>query len=89
MPDGGKKLAIDFCGMQFDTPLVLLSGCVGFGEEYTRVKGFSNRDAGAVCLKGTTLEPRLGNPRAPCRGNLDGYVELHRFAKSRGEEGSR
>ena len=62
MPDGEKKLAIDFCGMQFDTPLVLLSGCVGFGEEYTRVKGFSNRDAGAVCLKGTTLEPRLGNP---------------------------
>lgn len=48
--------------MQFNTPLVLLSGCVGFGEEYTRVQGFSNRDAGAVCLKGTTLEPRLGNP---------------------------
>jgi len=47
--------------MQFDTPIVLLSGCVGFGEEYTRVKGFSNRDVGAVCLKGTTLEPRLGN----------------------------
>ncbi len=47
--------------MRFDTPLVLLSGCVGFGEEYTRVEGFSNRDVGAVCLKGTTLEPRLGN----------------------------
>lgn len=57
-----KMLASEFCGMQFDTPLVLLSGCVGFGEEYTRVKGFSNRDVGAVCLKGTTLEPRLGNP---------------------------
>jgi len=54
-------LGVDFCGMQFDTPLVLLSGCVGFGEEYTRVKGFSNRDAGAICLKGTTVEPRLGN----------------------------
>jgi len=54
-------LASEFCGMRFDTPLVLLSGCVGFGEEYTRVKGFSNRDVGAVCLKGTTLEPRLGN----------------------------
>ncbi len=40
---------------------MLLSGCVGFGEEYTRVAGFSNRDAGAVCLKGTTLAPRLGN----------------------------
>ena len=62
MSNTRNKLATDFCGMQFDTPLVLLSGCVGFGEEYTRVKGFSNRDAGAICLKGTTLEPRLGNP---------------------------
>jgi dihydroorotate dehydrogenase (NAD+) catalytic subunit len=55
-------LAVDLCGLRLATPLVLLSGCVGFGEEYTRVAGFSNRDAGAVCLKGTTLEPRLGNP---------------------------
>jgi dihydroorotate dehydrogenase (NAD+) catalytic subunit len=57
-----SPLAVDFCGMRFDTPLVQLSGCVGFGEEYTRIKGFSNRDTGAVCLKGTTLAPRLGNP---------------------------
>ena len=48
--------------MRLDSPLVLLSGCVGFGEEYTRVEGFSNRDVGAVVLKGTTPEPRLGNP---------------------------
>ena len=47
--------------MHFATPLVLLSGCVGFGEEYTRVQGFSNRDAGAVCLKGTTGTARPGN----------------------------
>ncbi len=59
--DDKRMLAVDFCGMRLDTPLVLLSGCVGFGEEYTRIEGFSNRDAGAVCLKGTTLEPRLGN----------------------------
>ncbi len=57
-----KLLSLDFCGMEFNTPLVLLSGCVGFGEEYTRIDGFSNSDAGAICLKGTTLEPRLGNP---------------------------
>lgn len=55
------SLSLDFCGLKFQTPLVLLSGCVGFGEEYTRVEGFSNRDAGAVMLKGTTREPRLGN----------------------------
>ena len=56
-----ESLKSRFCGLALDTPLVLLSGCVGFGEEYTRVEGFSNRDAGAVCLKGTTLKARLGN----------------------------
>jgi dihydroorotate dehydrogenase (NAD+) catalytic subunit len=44
------------------SPIVLLSGCVGFGEEYTRVVGFSNSDVGAVVLKGTTGDARLGNP---------------------------
>ena len=64
-PQGGgtppPSLALQFCGMHFASPIVLLSGCVGFGEEYTRVAGFSNRDVGAICLKGTTLAPRLGN----------------------------
>ena len=57
-----NPLQVDFCGLTFNSPIVLLSGCVGFGEEYTRVEGFSNADVGAVVLKGTTLEPRLGNP---------------------------
>ncbi len=56
-----KSLQLDFCGLSLNSPIVLLSGCVGFGEEYTRVEGFSNRDVGAIVLKGTTLEPRLGN----------------------------
>jgi dihydroorotate dehydrogenase (NAD+) catalytic subunit len=55
------SLNVDYCGLALSSPIVLLSGCVGFGEEYTRVDGFSNRDAGAIVLKGTTLEPRLGN----------------------------
>ncbi len=56
-----RPLQLNFCGLDFASPIVLLSGCVGFGEEYTRIEGFSNRDAGAVVLKGTTLQPRLGN----------------------------
>lgn len=56
-----QNLKLQFCGLEFTSPLVLLSGCVGFGEEYTRIENFSNQDVGAVCLKGTTLEPRLGN----------------------------
>jgi dihydroorotate dehydrogenase (NAD+) catalytic subunit len=59
--EAARLLAIDFCGLRLARPLVLLSGCVGFGEEYTRVAGFANRDAGAICLKGTTLDERLGN----------------------------
>ena len=64
-----NNLQTSFCGMPLNSPIILLSGCVGFGEEYTRIKGFSNADIGAVCLKGTTLEPRLGN-------------KLHRLAET-------
>ena len=64
-----NNLQTSFCGMSLSSPIILLSGCVGFGEEYTRIKGFSNSDVGAVCLKGTTLEPRLGN-------------KLHRLAET-------
>jgi dihydroorotate dehydrogenase (NAD+) catalytic subunit len=57
-----KKLSLEFCGLKFNSPTVLLSGCVGFGNEYTNVEGYSNKEVGALCLKGTTLKPRLGNP---------------------------
>ena len=57
-----SRLKTRFCSMDFNSPITLLSGCVGFGQEYTHVKGFSHRHVGAVFLKGTTLEPRLGHP---------------------------
>src|SRR6202162_374276 len=60
-PDAATLLSLKFCCLDFASPIVLLSGCVGFGEEYTRVEGFSNRDAGAIVLKGTTGQPRPGN----------------------------
>src|ERR1700689_4989239 len=91
------SLAVRFCGLELASPIVLLAGCVGFGEEYTRVAGFSNRDAGAIVLKGTTGEPRLGN--APhrvyetpagmlnanvCGSTIEEYVEVtRRFDDSR------
>ena len=56
------SLSVDFCGLRLNSPIVLLSGCVGFGEEYTRIEGFSNADVGAIVLKGTTGTARLGNP---------------------------
>ncbi|MBF0135257.1 MAG: dihydroorotate dehydrogenase, partial [Magnetococcales bacterium] len=55
-------LNIDFSGLSLTTPLVLLSGCVGFGEDLLDLEGFDFSQIGAICLKGTTLEPRRGNP---------------------------
>ena len=73
MPEA-NPLSVDFCGLSLRTPLVLLSGCVGFGDEYTRVEGFSHDEVGAVCLKGTTLEPRLGNPPHRLAETPDGLL---------------
>ena len=46
--------------MTMDAPRLAFQG-VGFGEEYTRIEGFSNADLGAICLR-YDPEPRLGNP---------------------------
>ncbi len=56
------------------SPIVLLSGCVGFGEEYTRVEGYSNADVGAVVLKGTTGDARLGNSPHRVYETADGML---------------
>ncbi|MBF0623771.1 MAG: dihydroorotate dehydrogenase [Magnetococcales bacterium] len=66
----GPELQVRLAGLELATPLVLLSGCVGFGEELLTLDGFDCAQIGAICLKGTTLEPRRGNP--PCR-----IVETH------------
>src|ERR1700743_3567465 len=60
-PGPDPSLAIRFCGLDMTSSLLLLSGCVRLGEKFTRVEGFSNRDVGAIVLKGTTGAPRLGN----------------------------
>ena len=56
-----NTITTEFLGLNLASPIVLLSGCVGFGDEYTRLEGFSNADIGGAVLKGTTLQPRLGN----------------------------
>ena len=56
-----NTITTEFLGLNLASPIVLLSGCVGFGDEYTRLEGFSNADIGGAVLKGTTLDPRLGN----------------------------
>ena len=56
-----ETISTKFLGLALRSPIVLLSGCVGFGDEYSRIEGFSSKSIGGAVLKGTTLEPRLGN----------------------------
>lgn len=54
------KLAVNIAGVEFHNPLILASGCCGYGREYDYF--FPPSAVGGMSLKGTTLEPRLGNP---------------------------
>lgn len=58
----GVELGVDFVGLRLRNPLVAASGTCGWGEELERLEGFTGGLLGALILKSTTLEPRLGNP---------------------------
>ncbi|MGI6643711.1 MAG: dihydroorotate dehydrogenase [Bacillota bacterium] len=53
-------LSVDLAGIRLKNPVIAASGVFGYGREYSRVGDISW--FGAVCVKGTTLSPRQGNP---------------------------
>jgi len=54
------NLAVELAGLKLKNPVMPASGCFGFGREYSNYYPLSQ--LGAVVVKATTLEPRLGNP---------------------------
>jgi dihydroorotate dehydrogenase (NAD+) catalytic subunit len=48
-------------GLQLANPVMTASGTFGYGTEYSQV--FDIQKLGAIVCKGTTLEPREGNPQ--------------------------
>jgi dihydroorotate dehydrogenase (NAD+) catalytic subunit len=54
-------LSVEIAGMKWQKPVAMVSGNAGYGTEYHTVSGFSPSDLGALFLKGTTLEPKIGN----------------------------
>jgi len=54
-----SNLKINFAGVEFKNPVVTASGTFGFGREYCEYYDLS--ELGGICVKGLTLEPRLGN----------------------------
>ncbi len=59
---GEVNFSVTITGLTMRTPLILASGCCGYGIEMNRIAGWSWDCVGAVVLKGITLKPRVGNP---------------------------
>lgn len=54
------NLAVNLGGLQMKNPVTTASGTFGFGPEYAPYIDLNK--LGAIVVKGTTLEPRAGNP---------------------------
>jgi len=51
---------VDLCGLTLDNPIIPASGTFGFGFEFSRL--YDINILGSFSFKGTTMEPRFGNP---------------------------
>lgn len=71
------RLNVDLCGIQIDNPVIPASGTFGYGYEYA--KFYDINVLGTFSFKGTTKEPRFGNPTpriAECSSGLINSVGL-------------
>lgn len=53
-------MSVNIAGVSFNNPLIVASGCFGFGREYAEL--YSLSELGGISTKGTTIAPRMGNP---------------------------
>ena len=54
------NLAVNIAGVELKNPVITASGCCGFGREF--LDFYPHSALGGISLKGTTLNPREGNP---------------------------
>lgn len=54
------KTAVSLCGLPLDNPVIPASGTFGFGYEFAEL--YDINCLGTFSFKGTTLQPRFGNP---------------------------
>lgn len=54
------SMAQDFAGIPLKNPVLVASGTFGFGQEFARL--YDLGILGGIVVKGTSLEPRKGNP---------------------------
>lgn len=71
------KMRVDLCGIAIDNPVIPASGTFGYGREFAEL--YDLDILGTFSFKGTTREPRYGNPTpriAECTAGLINAVGL-------------
>lgn len=71
------NVSVDLCGVKLQNPIIPASGTYGFGNEFRDF--YDPNILGAISIKGTTKEPRYGNPQpriADCSAGMINSVGL-------------
>lgn len=71
------RLSVDLCGLPLDNPVIPASGTFGFGYEFAEL--YDINELGTFSFKGTTRDPRFGNPTpriAECTAGMINAVGL-------------
>ncbi len=71
------KLSVKLCGIELDNPVIPASGTFGFGYEFAEL--YDINCLGTFSFKGTTKDPRFGNPTpriAECEAGMINAVGL-------------
>ncbi len=69
--------SVILCGIRIDNPVIPASGTFGYGYEFAKL--YDINELGTFSFKGTTLEPRFGNPTpriAECTAGMINSVGL-------------
>jgi len=72
-----ERLKVELCGIPLDNPVIPASGTFGFGYEFAAL--YDINCLGTFSFKGTTREPRFGNPTpriAECPAGMINAVGL-------------
>lgn len=71
------RLSVSLCGIELDNPIIPASGTFGYGYEFAEL--YDINCLGTFSFKGTTKDPRFGNPTpriAECKNGMINAVGL-------------
>ncbi len=71
------RLSVNLCGIELDNPIIPASGTFGYGYEFAEL--YDINLLGTFSFKGTTKDPRFGNPTpriAECNAGMINAVGL-------------